>query len=106
MKWTLDVQKTLEDFQKRLIDLTNDWKEAAEDFAGKPAEPAISIHLDNDMKWSAEIYSYILNFDDGTRHHFFNADTLPQLLNEIDAAIIKERFKLEEWKKTPRESIW
>jgi len=99
MKWNLDFEKTLLELEHRMIILIDDWHETACGMGGKPHEPSISIELGNDLKWSAEIYAYTLNFKDGTRHHFFEGESLTGLLKEIEAAIDTEEQVLETWKK-------
>ena len=44
--------------QKKLIELTERWIHLT-GCGGKSGEPSISITLTNDMKWIAEIYSYM-----------------------------------------------
>lgn len=60
----------------------------------KGAEPVLSISIGRDMKWNAEIYSYLMDFHDGGRHHHFEADTLEMLLSDLDAAIVLEEVKV------------
>ena len=80
--------------QKRLLKLTDAMMEKYGEFAGKPSEPALIITVSNDLTWSAEIYSYILDFEDGGRHHFFSEDTYDKLISVLDAAITREEGKL------------
>lgn len=75
--------------QTRLLDLTDKLRVLSEGHC-KGAEPSLSIQLDNELRWSAEIYSYLMDFEDGGRHHFFEADTPEELFRKIHEAIDKE----------------
>jgi len=80
------------ELQKRLIRLTQRFFDQYHE-CGKPDEPSLSISVENDLTWCAEIYSYVLSFDDGTRHHFFEAKTYPELIHILDDAITREEQK-------------
>lgn len=85
---TFDLLDEMHLVQTRLLDLTDKLKELSEGHC-KGAEPHLSIHLDNELKWSAEIYSYLMDFEDGGRHHYFDADTPEELFRKIHKAIDK-----------------
>jgi len=60
----------------------------------KSGEPALSIEINNDGTWYAEIYSYLVNYpSDGVggdgRHFGYTAKTFDELINKLDAAISK-----------------
>ena len=84
----------IEKIQKKLIEITKRWI----DILGycKPFEPSLSITLDNEMNWRAEIYSYVMDFHDGGRHHYFEAKTFAELIEKIWKAIKEEEKKLKE----------
>ena len=81
------------DLQKRLIKLTEYMREH-HDMAGKGAEPSLAISVGCNLTWCGEIYSYLLNFEDGTRHHFVHAATYPELIDALDAMITNEEKKV------------
>jgi len=79
--------------QTRLLDLTDKLMVLSNGHC-KGAEPSLSVRLDNELKWSAEIYSYLMDFEDGGRHHFFEADTPEELFKNIHQAIDMEADRM------------
>lgn len=79
---------------KRLNELTRKHKLISGGYC-KPVEPSLSITFLNDNTWSAEIYSYLLNFQDGGRHHHFYAKTYSALIKILKRAISKEEGLLK-----------
>jgi len=80
--------------QKKLIELTERWIHLT-GCGGKSGEPSISITLTNDMKWIAEIYSYMMDFHDGGRHHYFEGKSFDELIQKIWRAIEEEEEELK-----------
>ena len=81
------MKNIIEDFEKRMLKIFAREVLRSEGYC-KSAEPSITICLSNDLKWSAEIYSYLTDYTPtGGRHHFFEADTFEELVAKIDRAI-------------------
>jgi len=88
------MENKILDWQKRLIKLTEKHIILSEGHC-KPAEPCIQIGIGNDLKWFAEIYSYLMEFHDGGRHHSFEGDTWEQLSKKIEEGIKKEEAEVK-----------
>ena len=91
------LKNDLVELQKKLIELTERWLKMTE--CGKISEPSIYIGVTNNWTWFAEIYSYQMDFYDGGRHHYFEADTYEELIDELWKAIKEEERKLERYER-------
>lgn len=87
----------IEKLQKKLIELTKRHLDVSG--YGKLFEPTLTIGIDNELKWFAEIYSYQMDFHTGGRHHYFYADSFDELIEILWDAVKKEEEKLIEIEK-------
>lgn len=95
LRWLMKMEKLL-DIETKLIELT-DRQMVLNDGYCKGEEPSISVGIGRDLKWWAEIYSYLLEFPDSHgRHHYANADTYEKLIFKLDIMVKFAEKKLEE----------
>jgi len=90
--------RELIEIQKKLLEMTE--KAYSIGMCDKLGEPSIYVGIGNDMKWFAEIYSYMLELSDSGRHHYFHADSFEELIKKIWNAIeraekILHQYELE-----------
>ena len=97
----MKCKNELEKIQKKLIELTERWLKI--NGHGKLFEPSLTITIDNCMNWHAEIYSYQMDFHDGGRHHYFEAETFEELIEKIWNSIKEEEKILVETEKRLKE---
>ena len=79
------------ELQKRLEKLTERHRVWSEGHS-KAFEPSITISIgcETDWKWNGSIYSYLMDFHDGGRHHDFRGRTIEELLDNMEKGIAKE----------------
>lgn len=81
------------ELQNRIIDLTKFIKHKNAGHC-KCDEPAFKLEINIDkekrIEYSVEIYSYLLNLNDGNRHHYFTSTSLEDLYTQINDALSRE----------------
>lgn len=78
------MTKQILELQKELINLLDRQRELDKGLGGKTFEPSLCIMINNDLKWSAEIYLYSIDLrPKGGRRHLYEADTFEELEEKI-----------------------
>ena len=84
---TLETKKNgkeILDIQQELISLLDRQREIDPYLGGKTFEPSLCIMIDNELKWSAEIYLYSIDLSPtGGRRHLYEAETFKELQEKI-----------------------
>jgi len=81
----------IKELHNRMVKLFKQELIAADGYC-KSGEPSLSIEINNDGTWYAEIYSYLVSYpsdESGGRHFGYTAKTFNELMHKLDAAISK-----------------
>ena len=77
------VDEILE-IQQELISLLDRQRKLDKGLGGKAFEPSLCIMINNELKWSAEIYLYSIDLSPtGGRRHLYEANTFEELQKKI-----------------------
>ena len=78
------MSKEILQIQQELISLLDRQREIDPYLGGKAFEPSLCIMIDNELKWSAEIYFYSIDLSPtGGRRHLYEAETFKELQEKI-----------------------
>jgi len=81
------MKDILKGFQDRMQKIFDRQMEQNEECHCKAGEPSIEIGITNSGDYWAEIYSYVIDYKDGGRHHRFTSSSYKKLISLIGKAI-------------------
>lgn len=91
---------TLEEKINKLMALGREAVELSD--VSKANEPSLTISFLNDGSVGVDFYSYVLDLQDGGRHHVFHATRSTALLDGLDDLIVKAEAEIQMIKEEKR----